>query len=153
MMTTSDPGISDELMGVVRGLGGVVRRRLRAVLPGPRLRGSQVELLRALEAQPGLGVAAAARVLHLAANSVSTLAGQLIDAGLLSRDTDPADRRAARLHLTPTAADRLGRWREERNRLVGSALERLPAADVEAITAALPALRRLLDELAAEEQM
>ncbi|WP_239028516.1 MarR family winged helix-turn-helix transcriptional regulator [Pseudonocardia acidicola] len=137
-------------MAVVLGLRRVVRRRLRADLPGPRLRGAQVELLQLVEAEPGIGVAAAARSLHLAGNSVSTLVNQLVDAGLLRRETDPADRRAARLELTDTAAARLARWREARSRMVGDALRRLPADEVATVAAALPALRKLLDELAEE---
>jgi DNA-binding MarR family transcriptional regulator len=64
------------------------------------LRGAQVELLHVVADQPGIGVAAAAGRLHLVDNSVSTLVNQLVASGLLSRGTDPEDRRAARLELT-----------------------------------------------------
>jgi DNA-binding MarR family transcriptional regulator len=133
-----------ELMDAVAGLRRVVRRRLRPTMPDPPLRGAQIELLHAVDAQPGIGVAAAARVLHLADNSVSTLVNQLVAAGLLQRRVDPGDRRAARLELTDAARGRMGSWRAGRTRLVGEALARLPDADVAAIEDALPALRRLL---------
>ncbi len=144
-------GTADELMQLVAGVRRVVRRRLRADLPGPRLRGAQVELLQIVEATPKIGVAAAARELHLAGNTVSTLVNQLVDAGMLRRESDPDDRRAACLMLTDTTGARLARWREARGRLVGDALARLPAHDVEALGAALPALRNLIDELEVEE--
>jgi DNA-binding MarR family transcriptional regulator len=141
------PATADELMRLVAGLRRLVRRRLRTDLPGSRLRGAQVELLQIVEARPTIGVAAAARDLHLAGNTVSTLVNQLVDAGMLRRESDPDDRRAARLVLTDAAGARLARWREARTRLVGDALERLPAHDRDALGAALPALRNLLDEL------
>ena len=94
---------ADELMGLAAGLRRVVRRRLRAELPGPALRGAQLELLQLVEAEPGVGVAAAARSLHLAGNTVSTLVNQLVGAGMVRRAVDPADRRAARLTLTDAA--------------------------------------------------
>jgi DNA-binding MarR family transcriptional regulator len=109
-----------------------------------------LELLRFVEAEPGTGVAAAARALRLAGNSVSTLVNQLVAAGLLCREVDPTDRRAARLALTDAAAGRLAAWRRARGELVGTALDRLSAADQAAVAAALPALRRLLTELEEE---
>jgi DNA-binding MarR family transcriptional regulator len=138
----SDP-LADELMEDLTGLRRVVRRRLRAELPEPALTASQVELLRVVETTPGIGVAPAARAMHLAGNSVSALVYQLVDAGYLRRETDPADRRAARLHLTPAAHSRLGAWRAGRAKLVGGALAQLSAADRATIARALPALRRL----------
>ncbi|WP_036333398.1 MarR family winged helix-turn-helix transcriptional regulator [Microbispora sp. ATCC PTA-5024] len=142
---------AEELMTVLTGIRRVTRRRLREQLPGPRLRGAHVELLQIVAAEPGIGVAAAARGLHLAGNSVSTLVNQLADAGLLRREVDPADRRAARLFVTDAAVARMARWRESRRMLVGDALDRLPPGELAAIGAALPALRHLLSELAEEE--
>jgi DNA-binding MarR family transcriptional regulator len=136
--------LAAELMDVTAGLRRVVRRKLRPALPDPPLRGAQLELLQVVDDQPGIGVGAAAKNLHLADNTVSTLVNQLVAAGLLERQRDPGDRRAARLDLTANARDRMRRWRAGRARLVGDALAKLPAADVAAVAAALPALRHLL---------
>ncbi|TCK22500.1 MarR family winged helix-turn-helix transcriptional regulator [Pseudonocardia endophytica] len=138
---------AQELFAVVTGLRRVVRRRLRDRVPGPRLRGAQLELLQAVEAEPGIGVAAAADALHLAQNSVSTLVNQLVAEDLLERGRDPSDRRAVRLRLTEAAEQRLRDWREARGRLVDDALAGLPAAEAAAITAALPALAHLLERI------
>jgi DNA-binding MarR family transcriptional regulator len=140
--------LAENLMVTVLGLRRVVRRRVGAELPGPRLRGGQTELLRVVEAQPGIGVAAAARTLHLAGNSVSTLVNQLVDLGMLDRRVDPDDRRAARLELTEAARHRLESWRRTRTELVGEGLARLSAEDSAAIGDALPAMDRLLAVLA-----
>jgi DNA-binding MarR family transcriptional regulator len=68
---------------------------------------------------------------------------------MLRRETDPRDRRAVRLHLTEQATARLATWRSARAELVAATFARLAAADREVLMAALPALRRLADELAA----
>jgi len=114
------------------------------VVPGPPLRGAQVELLQVIEKQPGIGIAPAGRALHLAANSVSTLVNQLIDLGMLVRQTDPDDRRAARLWLTESATQRLAALGQARMELLAGGVAGLPAADREALTRTLPALRALL---------
>ncbi|MFJ6984897.1 MULTISPECIES: MarR family winged helix-turn-helix transcriptional regulator [unclassified Streptomyces] len=131
--------LADTLVGVQR----LLRRRLRAGLTAPRLRGAEVELLRLVDDRPGIGVSEAAKELHLAGNSVSTLVNQLVKDGRLVREADPADRRAARLRLTPAARDRLRDWEERRAALVGRHLAGLGPADRAALRAALPALRAL----------
>ncbi|HEX4102102.1 MAG: MarR family winged helix-turn-helix transcriptional regulator [Pseudonocardiaceae bacterium] len=147
-MTTPDAAaLGDELMTTIAALRRLVRRRLRSTVPGPPLRGAQVELLQVIEKQPGIGIAPAGRALHLAANSVSTLVNQLIDLGMLVRDTAPEDRRAARLSLTEAATQRLAAWRHARIDLVAGAMAALPSDDRQAIARALPALRALLAAL------
>jgi DNA-binding MarR family transcriptional regulator len=138
--------LADELMTVTMAVRRLVRRRLREEVP-PRLRPAQVELMGVVGRHPGISVAAAARELHLADNSVSTLVNQLLGAGMLRRETDPGDRRAVRLELTPAARAHLAQWRARRARLVGARIAELPEEDRAAIAAALPALGRLLDGL------
>lgn len=136
--------LAERLLGAVHGIRRVVRRRVRADVPGQPLPGAQVEVLRVVADRPGIGVAAAARELHLAANSVSTLVNQLVDAGLLRREPDPADRRATRLELTGAAHDRMAHWRRLRAGLVADALTGLSEVDRDALEAALPALEKLV---------
>jgi DNA-binding MarR family transcriptional regulator len=144
--------LGEELMTTVSALRRLVRRRRRQTVDEPPLRGAQVELLQVVENQPGIGIAAAARALHLAANSVSTLVNQLSDMGMLVRDTAPGDRRAARLWLTEAATERLALWRQVSVELIASALAELAVADRQAIADAIPALRTLLIVLDAEEK-
>jgi DNA-binding MarR family transcriptional regulator len=143
----TDAELIAELMGITSALRRLARRRLADVVPGPGLPEAQRELLLVVEAQPGIGVAAAADELHLAGNSVSTLVNALVDTGLLNREPDPDDRRAARLTPTPEAKTRLATWRAARAGLLSGALQRTADGDREAIAAALPALRRLLAAL------
>ncbi|NKQ54810.1 winged helix-turn-helix transcriptional regulator [Amycolatopsis sp. K13G38] len=142
---------ADDLLTTVFGVRRLIRRRLRARLPGlVPLRGAQIELLRVVEVKPGIGVAAAARALHLAGNSVSTLVNQLVEAGMLTRSVDAADRRAARLELTEAARDRLATWRTARSELMADTLATLSEEDTKTIEEALPALRRLMAALEEE---
>ncbi|HEY3710401.1 MAG TPA: MarR family transcriptional regulator [Amycolatopsis sp.] len=144
MTRPADPVLAERLMLAVLGVRRVVRRRVRAELSVPHLPGSQVELLRVVDEQPGIGVAVAARKLNLAGNSVSTLVNLLVEAGLLRREVDPADRRAARLEITEAARERMAGWRRARTGLVSAALTRLSEEDTTAIDAALPALEKLM---------
>ncbi|MFD7606203.1 MarR family winged helix-turn-helix transcriptional regulator [Streptomyces mirabilis] len=140
--------LADALAGVQR----LIRRRLRSGTTAPRLRGAEVELLRLVVARPGIGVSEAAKELYLAGNSVSTLVNQLARDGYLHRETDPADRRAARLLPTPAADARLRDWRERRTALVRRQVARLDEAERAALEAALPALRKLAVNLHEEAE-
>src|SRR3954467_5194276 len=124
-----------------------LRRGAREVVGGEPLTGAQVELLRLVEAQPGVGVGEAAAALHLAPHTVSTLAGHPRGRGLLGRRPDPGDRRAARLQLTAAATTRLRRFRGERDRLLAPARAGPAPDDVAALRASVPALERLLETL------
>ncbi|MGW3158577.1 MarR family winged helix-turn-helix transcriptional regulator [Streptomyces sp. NPDC001089] len=145
---TFPEALADTLAGVQR----LIRRRLRGGMTAPRLRGAEVDLLRLVVARPGIGVSEAAKELYLAGNSVSTLVNQLARDGYLVRETDPADRRAARLMPTPAAEARLREWRRRRAALVRNQVVRLDEADRVALEAALPALRRLAANLHEEAE-
>jgi len=144
---TREEALASELTTAWGGVRRRLRRSARARVGGEPLTGSQVEVLRLVETQPGVGVRDAAAALHLAPNTVSTLVGGLATAGLLDRRPDPDDRRATQLHLTPAATTRLRRWRDERDRVLASALEHLDADDRRHLEASLPALERLLAQL------
>ena len=143
--------LAEELMTTMAALRRLIRRKVPTEAPGPPLRGAHMELLQVVKKQPGIGIASAGRALHLAANSVSTLVNQLIDIGMLERQTAPDDRRAARLWLTETAAQRLAAFRQVRVDLVANGVAGLSGADQQALIEALPALRALLAALEEEE--
>ncbi|CDR02388.1 MarR family winged helix-turn-helix transcriptional regulator [Streptomyces iranensis] len=137
----------DSFADVLGGVQRLIRRRLRAGMTEPRLRGAQVELLRLVMARPGIRVSAAAKELYLAGNSVSTLVNQLVKAGYLHRETDPADRRSAQLTATPAAEARLREWQARRGALVREQVAKLSESDRAALAAAVPALRKLAENL------
>ncbi|MFE4357788.1 MarR family winged helix-turn-helix transcriptional regulator [Kitasatospora sp. NPDC056800] len=144
---TLDIALADEFSTLLVGIQRLVRRRLRQTMDEPRLRGAQVELLRLVMDSPGLRVSEAAEELCLAGNSVSTLVNQLVARNLLRRESDPADRRAALLHATPEAVERIEAWRRRRRALMGDIVAGLPPREREALAAALPALRQVAEGL------
>ncbi|MGW3122538.1 MarR family winged helix-turn-helix transcriptional regulator [Streptomyces sp. NPDC001107] len=141
----------DELIDALIGVQRLVRRHLRPQI-APQLRGAEAELLRLVVTRPGIGISDAAKELYLAGNSVSTLVNQLSRQGYLVRETDPADRRAARLMPTPAAEARLAEWRKRRAELVRGGLSRLDDTDREALRTAIPALRKLAETLHEEAE-
>ncbi|MFD9869850.1 MarR family winged helix-turn-helix transcriptional regulator [Streptomyces niveus] len=144
--------LSDSLADVLVGVQRMIRRRLRAGLTAPRLRGAQIDLLRLVGTSPGIRVSDAARELYLAGNSVSTLVNQLSRAGYLRRETDPADRRSVLLLPTEAATSRLADWQARRSALVREQVDRLTGEERAALAAALPALRRLARNLHEEAE-
>ncbi|MBD0675211.1 MarR family winged helix-turn-helix transcriptional regulator [Streptomyces sp. CBMA156] len=144
-----DVALADDFSTTLVGIQRLVRRRLRQSMDEPRLRGAQIELLRLVTDTPGLRVSEAAEELCLAGNSVSTLVNQLVAKNLLRRETDPADRRAARLHATGQAVERIEAWRRRRRALMEDVVAGLPPAEREALAAALPALHLVTEGLRA----
>jgi DNA-binding MarR family transcriptional regulator len=141
----------DDLIDAPIGVQRRLRRRLRQQI-APQLRGAEVELLRLVVTRPGIGISDAAKDLHLAGNSVSTLVNQLSRQGYLVRETAPADRRAARLLPTPAAEARIAEWRKRRAELVRGGLAGLDETDREALRAVVPALRKLAENLHEEAE-
>jgi DNA-binding MarR family transcriptional regulator len=136
-----------ELMEVVGLLRRTVRRRVRRDWPHRPLPESEVELLRLVHDRPGTRVQDAAAAIGVAPNTVSTLVRRLAERGLIARGADPDDARVARLEVTPAAKRRIADWRDRRQQIVATAFRSLDLDDQRAISAALPALRRLVDGL------
>lgn len=81
------------------------------------------------------------RVSHQA---VATAVRELEEAGLVSRATDPADRRRTLIDLTPAGRDRLAAERSAgQDWLAHAVATRLDATERAALAAAIPLLRRL----------
>ena len=148
LATTADSTtIADQLLATI----GAIRRAGRRQSGRPdelsSLPGAQLELVRLLRRRPGVSVAEAASELRLAANTVSTLVGELSEAGLLVRSIDQADRRVARLDLAPEMRRTVERWRDRRVDALAAAFERLSSAERRRLAAALPCLEHLAGSL------
>ena len=65
------------------------------------LTSAQAGVLFAVPREGGVGVSAIADQMRLAQSAASVLVQRLVDQGLLARTSDPDDRRAVRLALTP----------------------------------------------------
>jgi DNA-binding MarR family transcriptional regulator len=143
--TTHAEGLADELVATTRLLWQAV-----CAGPGPpggafeKLRPRHVELLRVLTHRPGISVRAAAEHLSMRPHNVSTLVTDLVNAGLVERRADTADRRIARLHPSDAARDQIEALDRELHATLVGALQRLTDVDRGRIGAAMPALHRLV---------
>jgi DNA-binding MarR family transcriptional regulator len=109
-----------------------------------RLTYQQYNVLRIIHAEGRVGQAEIARRLLVSAPVVTRLASSLVDAGLVERRRDPADRRAVRLTLTPSGRRRVTSMRRALLDAAAELLEPLPAERRAALSAALDELQVLL---------
>jgi DNA-binding MarR family transcriptional regulator len=149
MGDTAEPVISEarELTDAVARLRRVLRAGIRTDISWEALPMAQVEILQTLADSSPARVNDLAERLHLAQSTVSGLIGQMMTAGLVSREIDSSDRRAAVVTLTPAGADQLHAWETAHVQWIQGALSRLTAGDRTAISSSLPALRRLTNAL------
>jgi DNA-binding MarR family transcriptional regulator len=145
-MVKEPTALGADLGAVVARLRRVLRRAMRRDATGP-LSPAASEVLVSIAERPGMGVNEVAEELRLAPNTVSTLVRQLADRDLLVRSTDPADRRAARLDITPAARARIAAHRAARAETMERALAHLDPAERQVLARAVPLLHRLTDAL------
>jgi len=142
-LAAGDLALADDLFAAIGQLRRQGRRLGGGPFPAGSLSGAQVELVRLVRRRPGLSVAEAAAELALAPNTVSTLVGQLAEADVLIRVTDPRDRRVARLNLTTPVRERVERWRDQRVSATAGAIADLEASERADLERAVPIIARL----------
>ena len=147
--TGPDTSLGTELYRSLAGFRREVRRTVRSEFPAQLLTPSQVEVLGCVRRQPGISVRDAAAALRLAPNTVSTIVGHLVDVGFLRREPDPDDARVVCLRLTAAGHRRVHAWHDRSTQTVDRALESLDAEERAALARALPALRHLVEVIAA----
>ncbi|MGE2712886.1 MarR family winged helix-turn-helix transcriptional regulator [Mycolicibacterium litorale] len=109
---------------------------------------SELAVLRAVMDEPGRSVSEVAAVTNMQSSNVSTAVRALMDRGLLDKRADARDRRVTLLEPTARA---LAERNAIENAIAGSvsaALTALPADAVEALVAAVPAIRQLTAQVA-----
>lgn len=146
---SAEPADAYALTEVVARLRRVLRASIRADYPWESLPMAQVELLQSLAEHSPARVGDLASRLRLAPSTVSGLIGQMMNARLVERGVDPADRRAAVVELSELGRGQLADWHAAHRRRIAAALDELDPHDRGAIDAAVPALSRLVDRLAA----
>ncbi|MDQ0958608.1 DNA-binding MarR family transcriptional regulator [Streptomyces sp. B4I13] len=139
-----DAGLLTE---AVTRLRRALRASIRTDYPWETLPMAQVELLQVLGEHSPARVSDVAARQRLAPSTVSGLIGQMISAGLVARDIDPADRRASVVTLTAAGREQLAAWTTAHERRMDAALAGLDDADRAAIANALPALVQLAEHL------
>ena len=136
-----------DLADAVARLRRAMRRAARSIDPGNRLSVAQLELLSAVAENPGARPGQIARYLHLAPNSVTTLVNGLHNAGLVTRASNPDDRRTVRLDLTPAGVEAVNRWQATNAKILRAAFGSLHPGWQSLISSSMPALLELIGSI------
>jgi DNA-binding MarR family transcriptional regulator len=136
-----------ELSDVVTRLRRALRRSIRTDYPWESRPIAQIEVLQSVRDAGAIRIGDLAIRLRLAQSTVSALVSRLVSDGLLAREADSADRRAAVLELTDAGRQQLKDWDAAHRRRLAAALGALPRPERDMVISALPALGRLVDAL------
>jgi DNA-binding MarR family transcriptional regulator len=140
-VTVSATTAADELRPVVLRLSRELRRETERFGVTPR----QATLLWLVRKSPGLSLRELAELERISPPALSGHVDRLERAGLVERARATTDRRRVGLLVTPVGERLLRRIRARRTTWLAERLERLEADELETISAALPALRRLVE--------
>ncbi len=151
----ASPGVSKDesavevwaLNEIVTRLRRVLRASVRSDYPWEQLPMAQIEILQRLAEEPGLRISELATRHRLAINTVGNVIQQMVVAGLVTRQTDPRDRRAVTVQLTDSGRAQLAGWLAVNGRRLDAAMSELSAADRRVIAGSLPSLTRLVETL------
>lgn len=139
-----------ESMTRMRAVIGRLARQLNATATGAGLTPTQASVLGLISVRGPLGLAELAELEGLNPTMLSRVVSKLGELGLISREQDPDDLRAARVAITPQGDEVSERIRGQRTDTVSRCLDRLPAETVHTLLDALPALEALAEELREE---
>ncbi len=123
-----------------------VARELRKETEQLGITGHQATLLWLVKRSPGLSLAELAAEEGISAPAMSGHVDRLERAGLLERVRSTEDRRRVGLELTDEGAKLLRRIRARRTGWLTTRMRGLDPTDLEALEAALPALRRIVGD-------
>jgi DNA-binding MarR family transcriptional regulator len=141
-VTLSPERVADEVRPVLLRLA----RELRKETEQLGITARQATLLWLVKRSPGLSLAELAAEEGISPPALSGNVDRLERAGLLQRVRSAKDRRRVGLELTEEGAKLLRRIRARRTTWLAGRLGALEPAELDAIAAAAPALRRLLGE-------
>jgi DNA-binding MarR family transcriptional regulator len=136
------PGLGSELLTVVARLNRLATQRIRLPLPW-----AQARLLGTIDDQGEARISDLAELDHCSQPTMTTQVRRLEDAGLVARTPDPDDARAVRIRITPEGRTVLAQVRADRAAVIDPRIEGLSEEDRETLSAAVEAIRRLLDDI------
>lgn len=131
----------------LRAVIGRLARRLRPTVAGSQLTPTQTSVLFTIVRMGPLGLAEVAKTEGVNPTMLSRITAQLCKAGLISRESDPGDRRAAFVQATPAGRRMRERIHRERTAALGAHMETLDEQQQATLWAALPVLEELAEQL------
>jgi len=139
-------GHADDLAADLRLAVGRLSRRLRQHSVGG-LSPSQVSAMASLDCHGPVPIGRLSRLEGVSAPTMTRIVDRLEQQGLVVRRIDPADGRSAVVEATTEGTSALNHLRHERTAFLAERLAGLGPAEIAALTAALPALRLLADDI------
>jgi DNA-binding MarR family transcriptional regulator len=131
----------------LRAVIGRLARRLRPTVAGSNLTPSQTSVLFTIVRFGPLGLSEVAEIESVNPTMLSRITAQLCDAGLIRREADPGDRRAASVKATAAGRKMREQIHRERTEALSAHVDRLDEREQEALWAALPVLEALAADL------
>ncbi|HVX42274.1 MAG TPA: MarR family winged helix-turn-helix transcriptional regulator [Mycobacteriales bacterium] len=131
----------------LRRIVGRLARQLNTSSTSEGLTPSQASVLGLIVARGPLSLAALTELERLNPTMLSRVVGRLGEQELITREPDPADARAVSVRSTAKGRKIDANIKKQRAAIVGECVERLPADQLAALEAALPALEALSDEV------
>ena len=121
-------------------------RRLRQHSQEGELTPSLIAALSSIERLGPLTLSELAAAERVQPPSMTRIVSRLEDAGFIVREVDPADRRSAKVRLSPAGSRVLGRSRTKKNIYLGERLASFTPAERTLLEQALPLLERLIGD-------
>jgi DNA-binding MarR family transcriptional regulator len=143
------PLLPEEDGARLRAAIGKLSRRLRPTVAGSGLTPSQTSVLFTIVRFGPLRLSDLAEIESLNPTMLSRIAAQLCEDGLIRREADPNDRRAAFVRATAAGRRMRERIQRERAQALSAHVEALDEHQREALWAALPVLEELAERLPA----
>jgi DNA-binding MarR family transcriptional regulator len=128
-LTSSPDSPEEAVLLMVMQIG----KRMRQRQPGDEVDPATVPFLHILSCAGDIRLSDLAQRMQLDASTVSRHARQLEERGLISRTTDPEDRRASRVEITELGSKALASSFEHRKQMIGRVLESWPHEDLETL--------------------
>jgi len=136
-----------EMVARLRGVISRLARQLNATSTDEGLTPTQYSVLGLIAVRGPLGLTELTEMEGLNPTMLSRVVRKLDDEGLIRRQPDPADQRAARVQVTPAGSEVHQRIRAQRTQVLYACLERLPIEVTDELLKAVPMLEAVAKEL------
>jgi DNA-binding MarR family transcriptional regulator len=131
----------------LRAAIGRLSRRLRQTVAGSGLTPTQTSVLFTVARLGPLGLSEISELEGINPTMLSRITAQLCESGLISRESDPGDRRAALVRVTPAGQRLRRRIHRERTEALQQPIATLTDEQRELLWSALPVLEALAEQL------
>jgi DNA-binding MarR family transcriptional regulator len=131
----------------LRAVIGKLSRRLRPTVAGSGLTPSQTSVLFSVARLGPLGLSEISEIEGINPTMLSRIVAGLCEAGLISREPDPHDRRAAQVSATPAGRRLRERIQRERAQALQEHISKLDDHERELLWSALPVLETLVEQI------